>query len=60
MLAQSQQIRKEAEDTGPLAELEHWRYLTTKFNSILDHIKSSRCRAALNTLNAAKSKLMKV
>ena len=60
MLAESEQMRKEADDTGPLAELEHWRFLMTKFNSLLEHMKTTRCRVAINTLNAAKSKVIRV
>ena len=53
-------MRKEADDTGPLAELEHWRFLMSKFNSLLEHIKSDRCKAAINILHLAKSKVLKV
>ncbi|XP_078482966.1 dynein axonemal heavy chain 8 [Ciona intestinalis] len=60
VLAESEQMRKEADDTGPLAELEHWRFLMSKFNSLLEHIKGSRCKAAINTLHAAKSKVLKL
>ena len=27
-------MRKEADDTGPLAELEHWRHLTARLSTI--------------------------
>lgn len=60
VLAESAQMRKEADDTGPLAELEHWRFLMAKFNSLLEHIKGKQCRAAISTLHAAKSKVLKV
>ena len=53
-------MRREADDTGPLAELEHWRFLMSKFNSLLEHIKSERCKTAINTLHLAKSKVLKV
>lgn len=42
MLAESEQMRKEADDIGPAAELEHWRQRMAKFNSLLDEIKSPR------------------
>ena len=32
-------MRKEADDTGPLAELEHWRFLEARFNSFLEQLK---------------------
>ncbi|XP_074653701.1 dynein axonemal heavy chain 8-like [Tubulanus polymorphus] len=60
VLAESEQMRKEADDTGPLAELEHWRQLTVRFNSILEQIKSHECRVVINILNIAKSKVMKM
>ena len=60
VLAESEQMRKEADDTGPLAELEHWRFLMAKFNSLLEHMKGDECKAAISTLHAAKSKVLKV
>ncbi len=60
VLAESEQMRKEADDTGPLAELEHWRLLTARFNSIVDQIKSKKCKMVINVLNVAKSKVLKV
>lgn len=53
-------MRKEADDTGPLAELEHWRQLNSRFNSILEQIKSHDCRMITNILYIAKSKVLKV
>lgn len=53
-------MRKEADDTGPLAELEHWRFLMARFHSILEQIKSKKCKMVISTLNAAKSKVLKV
>ena len=53
-------MRKEADDTGPLAELEHWRQLTARFNSILEQVKSLKCRMIINILHIAKSKILKV
>jgi len=60
ILAESDQMRKEADDTGPLAELDHWRQLMARFNSILDQIKSQKCRMAINIVNTARSKVIKV
>ena len=56
----SEQMRQEADDTGPLAELEHWRQLTAHFNSILQQIKGHSCRMAISILQIAKSKTLKV
>ena len=60
VLAESEQMRKEADDTGPLAELEHWRLLTARFNSIVDQIKNKKCKMVIHVLNVAKSKVLKV
>ncbi|XP_063956179.1 dynein axonemal heavy chain 8-like [Lytechinus pictus] len=59
VIAESEQMRKEADDTGPLAELEHWRFLMARFHSILDQIKSHHCRTVIKVLHAAKSKTLK-
>ncbi|XP_077975281.1 dynein axonemal heavy chain 8-like [Styela clava] len=60
VLAESEQMRKEADDTGPLAELEHWRFLMSKFNSLLEHIKGKQCKAAISILHTSKSKVLKM
>ncbi|XP_077985364.1 dynein axonemal heavy chain 8-like [Glandiceps talaboti] len=60
VLAESDQMRKEADDTGPLAELEHWRLLNAKFNSILQQIKDQKCKTGISILHAAKSKVLKI
>ncbi|XP_019624088.1 PREDICTED: dynein heavy chain 8, axonemal-like [Branchiostoma belcheri] len=60
VLAESEQMRKEADDTGPLAELEHWRHLMSKFNSILEQIKGNKCRSVIKVLTAAKSRVLKI
>ena len=53
-------MRREADDTGPLVELEYWRQRTAKFSCLVDQIKSHPCRGVITTLVAAKSKLIKV
>ena len=60
MLADSEQMRKEADDTGPMAELEHWKMRMAKFNSLVEQINHSDCRAVLQILHIAKSKTLKV
>ena len=60
MLAESEQMRKEADDTGPMAELEHWRMRMAKFNSLVEQINARDCRAVLRILHIAKSKTLKV
>ena len=53
-------MRKEADDTGPLAELEYWKQRTAKFSCLVDQIKTQPCRGVITTLVAAKSKIIKV
>ncbi|CAH1796663.1 unnamed protein product [Owenia fusiformis] len=60
VLAESDQMRKEADDTGPLAELEHWRQLTARFNSILEQIKGHDCKMVIHTLHISKTKVLKM
>ena len=42
MLAESEQMRKEADDIGPAAELDHWKQRLVKFSSLLDQIKTNK------------------
>ncbi|XP_071819604.1 dynein axonemal heavy chain 5-like isoform X1 [Apostichopus japonicus] len=59
VLAESEQMRKEADDIGPAAELDHWKKRMAKFNSLLEQVKSPRCKATVGVLHAAKSKVLK-
>ncbi|EDV21817.1 uncharacterized protein TRIADDRAFT_59929 [Trichoplax adhaerens] len=60
VLAESEQMRKEADDIGPKVELEHWKKRMARFNSLLDQIKGVECKAAIGVLHAGKSKLLKI
>ena len=60
MLAEAEQIRKEADNIGPRAELEHWKKRTSKFNFLLEQLKTHKVRAVLGILHIAKSKLIPV
>ena len=60
MLSESEQMRREADDTGPYAEFEHWRQLNARFNSVLEQIRSHDCRMAIQILNISKAKVIKV
>uniref|UniRef100_A0A8C7B547 Dynein axonemal heavy chain 8 n=1 Tax=Neovison vison TaxID=452646 RepID=A0A8C7B547_NEOVI len=60
VLIESEQMRKEADDSGPLTELEHWKRMSAKFNYIIEQIKGPTCKAVINVLNVAHSKLLKV
>lgn len=60
VLAESDQLRKEADDLGPRAELDHWKRRMSRFNYLLDQLKSPDVKAVLGVLLMAKSKLIKV
>ena len=60
MLVESEQMRKEADDAGPMAELQHWRQRMAKFNSLLEQLKTKQCRTIIGILVVAKSKVLKV
>ena len=60
MLAESEQMRREADDIGPRAELDHWKKRMSRFNYLLDQIKGRDVKAVLGVLTAAKSKTIKV
>ena len=51
-------MRKEADDIGPNAELEHWKARMVKFNSITDQLRSPTCKKVIGILNAIKSRVL--
>ena len=53
-------MRKEADNVGPRAELEHWKKRLAKFDCLTKSVKSPECRTAVAILVAAKSKVLKV
>uniref|UniRef100_A0A8U8B8L8 Dynein, axonemal, heavy chain 5 n=1 Tax=Geospiza parvula TaxID=87175 RepID=A0A8U8B8L8_GEOPR len=59
VLVESEQIRREADDVGPSAELERWKSRMSSFNSLLDEIKSSRVKKIISILQAARSKTLR-
>ncbi|NWX15582.1 DYH5 protein, partial [Aegotheles bennettii] len=59
LLVESEQMRREADDSGPSAELEHWKTRMSSFNSLLDEIKSSRVKKIISILQTARSKTLK-
>lgn len=58
VLAESEQIRREADNIGPRAELDYWKKRTSKFNYLLDQIKGQEVKATIGVLQAAKSRLI--
>uniref|UniRef100_A0A803VUQ1 Dynein axonemal heavy chain 5 n=1 Tax=Ficedula albicollis TaxID=59894 RepID=A0A803VUQ1_FICAL len=59
VLAENDQLRKEADDLGPRAELDYWKKKLSKFNYLMEQLKSTDVKAVLGVLTAAKSKLLK-
>ncbi|XP_071768037.1 dynein axonemal heavy chain 8-like [Centroberyx gerrardi] len=60
VLTESDQMRKEADSAGPLTELDHWKRMSAKFNSIIDHIKGPECKAVVMVLHVSRSKTLKM
>ena len=60
VLAESEQMRKEADDIGPNAELAHWKARMVKFNSIADQLKSPNCKKVIGILTTLKSRTLTV
>ncbi|XP_022920277.2 dynein axonemal heavy chain 8 [Onthophagus taurus] len=60
VLTQFQQLRRENEFTGPLAEIEYWRRQLARFTSILEFLNTQECKVHLQCLLLARSKLMKI
>nr|XP_015210363.1 PREDICTED: dynein heavy chain 5, axonemal-like [Lepisosteus oculatus] len=60
VLTEGEQMRKEADDIGPSAELEHWKKRMATFNSLLDEIKSSCVKRVIGVLQVAKSRTLKI
>lgn len=58
VLIETDLIQKESDDIGPYAELVSWKNRSTKFNFLLEQIKSSTCRNACGILKIAKSKTL--
>ncbi|KAF2988285.1 hypothetical protein EK904_001939 [Melospiza melodia maxima] len=59
VLTESKQLRREAKDSGPLMELENWKYMSAKLNFIIEQIKGQNCKAVINVLKVAHSKILK-
>ena len=59
VLTESEQIRKEADDIGPSAELDHWKQRMTKFDSLLTAISVKRVKQIIAVLIKHKSKIIK-
>ena len=56
----SSELRVDRDHEGPMVELEYWRHLNIKYNSILEEIRGHECRMAIQILNITKSRVLKV
>ncbi|KAI3381764.1 hypothetical protein SNEBB_005804 [Seison nebaliae] len=56
LLIDSDQIRQERSDTGPIVELEHWQTMSAKFNFMLDQLNTPTYNYVIYLLNGAQSK----
>jgi len=59
-VVESELIRREVDNSGPRDEVDFWKRRVSRFNCLLDQIKSAHVKAALNVLRVSKSKLLKV
>ncbi|KAJ8010647.1 hypothetical protein DPEC_G00077260 [Dallia pectoralis] len=59
VLTEGEQMRKEADDIGPSAELDHWKRRMTTFNSLKDEIKRPHVKKVIGVLQVARSKTLK-
>ncbi|VDN34973.1 unnamed protein product [Dibothriocephalus latus] len=60
VLNEAEQIRREADDVGPAAELAYWRMRMAKFNRLLEQLVSPEVRTVTVALSFAKSRGMKL
>ncbi|KAL0251634.1 hypothetical protein GEMRC1_000846 [Eukaryota sp. GEM-RC1] len=58
ILAESNQVRQESTDSGPLAELEHWKQRMAKFNTILDLSQAEHISIIIGVLSNARPALL--
>ncbi|KAM9337116.1 dynein axonemal heavy chain 5 [Symphorus nematophorus] len=59
VLTESEQLRKEADDVGPSAELEHWKRRMVTFNSLMEEVKRPQVKRTLGVLQVTKSRTLR-
>ncbi|XP_074550150.1 dynein axonemal heavy chain 5 [Halichoeres trimaculatus] len=59
VLTESEQMRKEANDVGPSAELEHWKRRMITFNSLTEELKRPLVKKTLGVLQITKSRILR-
>jgi len=60
ILAESEQIRRDADNLGPRAELEYWRKRMVRFGYLIDQLGSQQVKTVVGVLQIARSKRVKV
>ncbi|XP_054621741.1 dynein axonemal heavy chain 5 isoform X3 [Dunckerocampus dactyliophorus] len=58
LLTECEQMRKEADDVGPSAELEHWKTRMITFSSLVEELKRPLVKRTLGVLQVAKSRAL--
>ncbi|KAM3593194.1 uncharacterized protein V6R79_007624 [Siganus canaliculatus] len=59
VLTESEQMRKEADDVGPAAELELWKQRLVTFSSLMEEVKQPRVKRTLGVLQITKSRSLR-
>ncbi|GIY72849.1 dynein gamma chain, flagellar outer arm [Caerostris extrusa] len=59
VIAESGQIRMEADDVGPLYELRYWRYVLCRLSSVVEFVQSNKFLTVIKLLTAAQSRILK-
>ncbi|CAL8275103.1 unnamed protein product [Lota lota] len=60
VLTESGQIRRNVDSSGPGSELQYWRRMSVKLNSIIEQIQSPECKAVITVLIMSRSKTLKM
>ncbi|XP_065810510.1 dynein axonemal heavy chain 8 [Labrus bergylta] len=60
ILIESDSQSKVADAEGPLAELEHWKKMSIKFNSIINHIRGPECWPMVLVLHLSDSEIIEM
>ncbi len=60
LIIQSNEIRLEPDDTGPMIELDYFRKISVKFHFILEQLKEPENKILIQILNAAGNRKLLV
>ncbi|XP_068084800.1 dynein axonemal heavy chain 8 [Anabrus simplex] len=59
VMAICNQLRREKETIGPMAELVYWRRLLARYTSIVEHLRSIQCKNFILALTLAQSRVLR-